>query len=68
MQFEIRVVCSQQSKVSGFTRNRKQEQLLTNAVIAADKIADEQVTLPVQPGQPALVTSQSDHSIRYRVT
>lgn len=37
-------------------------------MIAADKIADEQVTLPVQPGQPALVTSQSDHSIRYRVT
>ncbi|KAL3152671.1 hypothetical protein ABBQ38_012268 [Trebouxia sp. C0009 RCD-2024] len=34
--FEIRVICSQQSKVSGFTRNRKKEQLLTNAVIAAD--------------------------------
>ncbi|KAL3152597.1 hypothetical protein ABBQ32_001615 [Trebouxia sp. C0010 RCD-2024] len=65
---EIRVICSQQSKISGFTRNRKKEQLLTNAVIAADKIADEQVALPVQPGQPALVTSQSDHSIRYQVT
>ncbi|KAL3142526.1 hypothetical protein ABBQ38_002848 [Trebouxia sp. C0009 RCD-2024] len=64
--FEIRA--SQQSKVSGFTRNRKKEQLLTNAVIVADKIADGQVTLPVQPGQPAHVTSQNDHCIRYRVT
>ena len=52
-QFELRVMCSQQSKARGFTRNRKQEQLVSNAVRAADTIADEQVSLPAQPGQPA---------------
>lgn len=68
VQFELRIICSQQSKVSGFTRNRKQEQLVTNAVIAAEHIPDAHVTLPAEPGQPALVTSQSDQSIQYRVT
>lgn len=61
-------MCSQQSKTSGFTRNRKLEQLVTNAVLAAEQIADEHVSLPTQPEQPALVTSQRDQSIRYRVT
>ena len=68
MQFELRIICSQQSKVSGFTRNRKQEQIVTNAVIAAEQIPDAHVTLPAQAGQPALVKSQQDQSIQYRVT
>lgn len=48
---------------TGFTRNRKLEQLVTNAVLAAEQIADEHVSLPTQLGQPALVTSQSDQSM-----
>ena len=62
------MISQQQSRVSGFTHNCKQEQLVIHAVIAAESIADEHVTLPTQPGQAALVISQADQSIRYRVT
>lgn len=62
------MICSQQSKVNSFTRNCKQEELVTNTVIAADKITDEQVSLSQHSGQPAVVTSQSNPTIRYRVT
>ena len=54
--------------VSGFTHKRKQEQLVINAVIAAESIADQHVKLPTQPGQAALVTSQADSGILSRVT
>ncbi|DBA93277.1 TPA: hypothetical protein ACH3X2_003564 [Trebouxia sp. C0005] len=36
--------------------------------MAANRIADEQVSLPAQPGQPAFVISQSNQTMQYRVT
>ena len=65
-------MCSQQSKASGLACNIaiscKLEQLVINAVLAAEQIADGHVSLPTQPEQSALETSQTKQSVRYRVT
>lgn len=68
VQFEIATKCVQRSKASGFVRNKKQEKLVIQAVMAADSIPNEHVSLPAAPDQPALVTSQQDSSKRYKVS
>ena len=55
-------------KGAGFVTNRRQEQLVTSAVIAAQQIPDSFVKLADRPDSPAQVTSMQDPSRAYEVT
>ena len=68
LQLDVRLRFSQRCKTKGVVRNCKQEDQLIRAAQAAEHISNDSVTLPSDPAQPALVTSQQDSSTRYNVS
>ena len=64
---EPRFQCKQAYKAAGFVSNRKQEQAVASAVIAAQRIEDSQVQLLDSTGHAAYVTSMQDSSVKYEV-
>ena len=68
LQLDERLRFSQRCKAKGVVRNCKQEDQLIRAAQAAGHISNDSVTLPSDPAQPALVTSQQDSSTRYNVS
>ena len=60
LQLDVRV--SQRCKVKGMVPNCKQEDQLIKAAQAAEHISNDSVTLPSDPAQPALASSQQDSS------
>ncbi|KAL3160733.1 hypothetical protein ABBQ32_010643 [Trebouxia sp. C0010 RCD-2024] len=65
---EPRFILKQAIKGAGFVTNRRQEQLVTSAVIAAQQTPDSFVKLADRPDSPAQVTSMQDPSRTYEVT
>ena len=67
MQVDVRFQCKQAYKAAGFVENRRQEQVVAAAVIAAQRIPDNHVQLHDSTEQLALVTSMQDSSVQYEV-
>ena len=60
LQLDVRLRFSERCKAKGVVRNCKQEDQLIKAAQAAEHMSSDSVTLPSDPAQPALVTSQQD--------
>jgi len=67
LQVTLRFQCKQAYKAAGFVTNRRQEQIVASAVIAAQQIPDSSVDLVDSTGQLAFVTSKDDPSLKYEV-
>ena len=67
-QVEPRIRYKSACKAAGFGTNRKIEERVTAAVIAAHKIPDSYVQLPDSPDSTATVTSMQDSARQYQVT
>lgn len=67
LQVALRFQCKQAYKAAGFVTNRRQEQAVATAVIAAQQIPDSSVELADSTGQLACVTSMQDSSVKYEV-
>jgi len=67
LQVTLRFQCKQAYKAAGFVTNRRQEQIVASAVIAAQQIPDSSVDLVDSTGQLAYVTSKDDPSLKYEV-
>ncbi|DBA98273.1 TPA: hypothetical protein ACH3X1_001194 [Trebouxia sp. C0004] len=63
----LRFQCKQAYKAAGFVPNRRQEQAVASAVVAAQRIPDTFVKLLDSSGQLAEVTSMQDSSVKYEV-
>lgn len=68
MQVEPRIRYKSACKAAGFGSNRKKEELVTAAVIAAQKIPDSFVELPDSLDSPATVISMQDSARKYEVS
>ena len=68
MQVEPRIRYKSACKAAGFSNNRKKEELVTAAVIAAQKNPDSFVDLPDSPDNPATVTSMQNSACKYEVS
>ena len=68
LQVEQRFQMRQAIKSAGFVTNRRQEQRVASAVMAAQQIPDSFVKLAESPEGPAQVTSMQDPTHSYEVT
>ncbi|KAL0023355.1 hypothetical protein WJX77_010470 [Trebouxia sp. C0004] len=64
---DLRFQRKQAYKAAGFVTNRRQEQAVASAVVAAQRIPDNFVKLLDSSGQLAEVTSMQDSSVKYEV-
>ena len=55
-------------KALGFVKNKKVAEIVTNSILAAKSIMDENIKLPEDDGKPWLVQSTKDATIWYKVS